>query len=671
MSPTRAWSWSLGQLCVVVLALACLNILLMKQLGLGTVTLALLLAGIYGLVVLSRWQSRGQPASSRGRYQAALAEVDVAGLLLLAALLVLVLLFHIYFMRASGDGREYFVHVRSALIDWDLDFSNDVATFRTGGMPHIYPFGSAVLWAPFFLLAHLWLGVLNLFGGDFVRSGFANPYQRAIGLGTLTYGALGFFLIFRMLREYFSRAVATLVAIALCFGTFMLWYLTVEASYSHGTSFFSTTLFVYLWHRSRGERSRRQWLTLGLAGGLMTMVRWQNAIFLALPAAEALIRGARFWRGSRTPGWRATLTNQAIFGAGLLVGFFPQMLFWKVVNGGWLALPHRQTGQQWWSDSLMRDVLFSANHGLFTWHPVLYLAVLGIPLFLKRDRLLGSLLALVFFAQVYINGAVAMWWGGSAFGARRFDSCMLLFAFGLAALITWIQKRPLAGVAVVLSVFVICNAFLLIDVRDNVLLSGEGITFDRMIDSAYRRTGNPFSFPANILFAWKYASTLHDYDQLGARLFNNVHIDVGSEGDEKFLGRGWGGREAGPDYAFRWAVTRESTIVVPLKAPLVLRPGDVQEQAAYRLRFRARPFRYPDAPTQSIEVWVNGRHLTTRELAPGMHEYQIEIPGRFLRRNLNGVRLRYAYARSPREAGLAEDSRPLAAQFDSIEFLRR
>ncbi|MDA2915217.1 hypothetical protein MYX77_14930, partial [Acidobacteriia bacterium AH_259_A11_L15] len=68
--------------------------------------------------------------------------------------------FHVSYLRASSDGRNYFVHVRSLLIDHDLDLANEIATFRAPGNAAIFPFGSAVLWIPFFVAGHLWLGVL-------------------------------------------------------------------------------------------------------------------------------------------------------------------------------------------------------------------------------------------------------------------------------------------------------------------------------------------------------------------------------------------------------------------------------------------------------------------------------------------------------------------------------
>ena len=361
----------------------------------------------------------------------------------------------------------------------------------------------------------------------------------------------------------------------------------------------------------------------------------------------------------------------ALFGLGFFVSFLPQMIFWRVVNGGWLALPHGQAGQQWWSDSLMVHVLFSSNHGLLAWHPIIYLAVLGIPLFLLRDFRLGGLLTLVFLIQIYINGAVATWWGGHAFGGRRFASCALLFALGLAAFIRFLQKRPLTGIVGTLSILVVLNAFFIGDIKAGRLPTGQGITFNDIVGASYRQLGNPFSFPANALFGRRQGMTALQYDELGLRLYNNLHIDLGEEGDERYLGRGWSSSEQGERGSFRWALGPESVVIAPLKAPEFLRPGEVQSQPDYVLRFRAYPYRVDDGRVQTIEFWVNGELAGRQPLRRDLRQYEVDIPGRAVQRNLNEIVMRYSYWRPDPGVGSTAERRPLAVRFDRIDLIRQ
>lgn len=664
------WTWLLSHAVLFAVVVRTINILLLKQYRDSPQVLVGWLVLVFGLALLNRWLALRAPPAERSWLHGQWAKLDRTGLAFLAFLLILLVVFHVSYLRASSDGRNYFVHVRSLLIDHDLDLANEIATFRAPGNAAIFPFGSAVLWIPFFVAGHLWLGVLNLMGGDYPRIGFGNPYQMAVGLGTLAYGFIGLVLIYKIARDYFSEKLALFSTIGLCCGSFIIWYLAVDSSFSHGNSLFAATLFLFVWHRSRNERRLARWGLLGLTAGLMTMVRWQNALFIALPAADAISEYWAAWRGTKVGGLTASAKRHGTFLAGALVGFLPQLLYWRAVFGGWLGIPGEMAGAQWWGESLMVEVLFSSNHGLLSWHPIIFLSLLGVPLFMKRDLYFGALLTAVFALQVYTNGAVAMWWGGSAFGGRRFASCALLFALGLAALIRWLQQRPSVAIAAILVILMVGNVFFMQDVRSGELLSGNGVSFDGMVYSAYKRLGNPFSFPANALFAWRHRSSLMQYDRLGLQLFNNVLLDIGEPDDDRFLASGWAVRERAGDLSFRWAVTSESSLIVPLRAPVDVRP-DSPRQPGYLLRFRARPYLFPESPTQSIEIRVNGESVATRNLHPEMTEYEVPIPARFLRRNLNVIGLRYGYARSPMELGLSDDTRPLAVQFDYIHLLRQ
>ena len=115
-----------------------------------------------------------------------------------------------------------------------------------------------------------------------------NPYQMAIGLGTLIYGFAGLLIVYRIGRDYFSAWTAAAATIFVTIGSFLVWYLAIESSYSHGNSLFTATLFLLIWSRTRDDRTLSQWAWLGLAAGVMTMVRWQNAVFLLFPLTDGL-----------------------------------------------------------------------------------------------------------------------------------------------------------------------------------------------------------------------------------------------------------------------------------------------------------------------------------------------------------------------------------------------
>ena len=182
-----------------------------------------------------------------------------------------------------------------------------------------------------------------------------------------------------------------------------------------------------------------------VVAGLMALVRWQDAVIAVLALFEWVYTNARplesiaGQRGSTTNirQWAAT---GIFFVLGALIAFSPQLLAWQLLYGSWLTIPTGEGFLQWTSPQIL-NVWFSTKRGLFTWTPLVLLAVAGfIPLY-RRNKVLGSGAIVAFFLESYLTGLPNDWWGGEAFGARRFISMMPFFALGLAALFDWLAAR--------------------------------------------------------------------------------------------------------------------------------------------------------------------------------------------------------------------------------------
>lgn len=624
--------------------------------------LAALLGALFVVVFAGRMLARRLAPAERGWLARHTARLNGAGLAFIAFLLVLLLGFHVSYQRAGSDGRSYFVQVRSLVMDHDLDVANDEAVFGSRAARQ-YAFGAPVLWSPFFVAGHAWLLAVNALGGNYSTDGYTYPYQRAIGLGTLFYGFAGLLLAYRVLRTYFSRAISALATIGVCATSFLVWYLVAENSMVHGVTMFSTTLFLFLWHRYRRGPTPIQWVWLGAAAGLMATVRWQDGVFAVLPVADLLWTT---WRGRTaqpaSARLKAAVRDLAGFSAAALVAFSPQMAFWKANYGSWIYLPAREHGfDPGWIPPFLADVLFSANHGLLSWTPVLALSLAGLFLFAREHARVAVVLAGGFLGQLWVNGAVEIWWGGVGFGARRFANSVLVFALGLAALLGWLQRRPLVAPVAALVALLLYNTAFMLGMRDRSIPAGEGVTFDTVMDSLYGRFGNPFSWPMGAYVAWRYDVGLATYDRLRGHTYNNVEIDVGSPDDERFLGAGWAAPEIESGTTYRWSEGDFSILLVPLKT-------DVDP---YLLEVEWAPLLDPAQRRQVVEIDVNGRLVASVTPGPDMHRDQIAIPAAALRAGLNQLRFRYRYVFSPRELGHSADARRLAVRVSTIVLRRQ
>jgi hypothetical protein len=649
--------WRVTVLLLALAGAAVWHISLLWRLRDNSALFAAILAGIFVLVVLARGIARATVPGARTRLMRHAARLNGSGLVFIAFLLALLFVFHLEFERAASDGRSYFIQVRSLVLDRDLDFANDEAAFGGHGASQ-YPLGAALLWSPFYMAAHAWLVTLNQFGADFRTDGYYYPYQRAVGLATLLYGFAGLVLIYRLLRAYFARSLAAAATIGLCLTTFIVWYLTVENSMSHGVSLFATTLFLFLWHRFRPTPSVRRWAALGAAAGIMAMVRWQDGAFALFALADLTWSAIRANDGRSAPERaRAIAKPLAAFAAVAMLAFAPQLLAWQAIYGNFLHVP---AGEHDFRPALIPafvvDVLFSSNRGLLTWTPVLWMALAGLVTFFRRDPRVAIVLTAGFLAQVWANGAVDVWWGGAGFGARRFASSAAVFAVGLAAALDLFRRRPLLLPAIALAGFVAFNTIFMGSYRSGALTGSQGVTFDEIATAIYDRVGNPLSFPVGAFVAWRYEVELDVYDRMRGRTYSDLTIDMGEPDDDQFLGRGWSGPERGTDRSFRWADATQSTILVPLKPPA----------GPYLLEVNWAPFIPPDMGPQIVHVEFNGSRLASVRLTGGFQTDRLTVPRELLRPNFNQLRFRYDYAVSPKGHGLSEDPRTLAVQVDRI-----
>lgn len=345
-----------------------------------------------------------------------------------------------------GDAVHHFVQLRSALYDRDLHFQNEyVRLYRlseagervegdqwifddltaTGHVRNYTPVGPALIWAPLYALfsAVLWIGAL--LGVNPPPSGYEPLLQLAPGLTGIAAATGSAVFSARLAARWASLESATWGTLAVWLGSPAIYYSLISPAYSHAPSMLAMALLLFVWVNRTGRATsvRARWLILmGVLSGVASLMRWQDAISVALPISTALGQ----------PGPAAGRLRAAVLVlAGWLLAFLPQMAVWQVLYGTPFTLPQGPGFMEWSRPNLLA-VLFSANHGLFTWTPVLLLAIVGLITLTRRDRRTVVPLVVLLAAGWWINASVADWWAGEAFGARRFLSLFPLFAAGLA-----------------------------------------------------------------------------------------------------------------------------------------------------------------------------------------------------------------------------------------------
>jgi hypothetical protein len=361
-----------------------------------------------------------------------------------------------------GDGVGYYAFARSMLIEHRLDFANDWlhanASFRmgridpeghinavqytaTGHLDNHFSVGPAILWSPFLLLAHAGVLLYDHFGGEIAADGFSAPYLVAMALGTALYGFLAVLISFSLARRLVPESWAFLAALGIWFGSPLPVYMYFNPSWSHAQAAFAVALFLWYWIRTRGGRSWRQWAILGALGGLMLDVYYVSGILLLLPLMESIGAYWSTWKKatSEPPSGLQLFIGNILFAAALLAAFLPTLIAKHIIYGSYLKTGY--DNYQWsWNSPAFLKVCFSADHGLFSWNPILILAAAGLVCLRKYDRTLSLYSIIVLAVFLYVIGCYPDWDGISSFGNRFFVPLASLFILGLAAFFDWFAR---------------------------------------------------------------------------------------------------------------------------------------------------------------------------------------------------------------------------------------
>ncbi len=394
---------------------------------------------------------------------------------ILALLLVFMLTLPLFTPRIyATDEIKYFSYLHSIFFDRDVNFYNDYTYFyntnpkkyadfkasvidkpNEQGLPNNEgPVGSAILWTPFYGVAH-GVALLGQAVGlkSFKPDGFSTPYVWAVTLGSLIYGFLGVLFSYLFAANFVPRFWAAFGAIVIWLATPVIFYLSLTPPMSHANSFFLIALWLWLWYRTRewcvdakgrftpGVRRGSMWLLLGVLGGLTTIVREQDGTVLIIAALESLYL---YWKGGFRP---KLLFGNVLFLVGFGLALVPQFIVYLALNGR--LGPGKVVGDklQFLSPEVpgrMLGLLFAnPDHGLFWWSPVLLPALVGLGLMLRDRplRFVTLLLLAAFLAELYISAAFQTWTMRGSFGPRRLIGISPLFVLGLGYLSWRLTER--------------------------------------------------------------------------------------------------------------------------------------------------------------------------------------------------------------------------------------
>ena len=346
----------------------------------------------------------------------------------------------------SYDVSGYYLYLPAAFIYDDLrqlDFLPEVINrYRPTESPYQafdhpggtrvmkYSLGQAVMYAPFFALAHAYARLSTVYPAD----GFSLPYQLAISAGSLLFAALGLWLILLVLRRYFSPGVCAASLLLLVFGTNYLNYSAIDGAMTHNHVF--TLYAVLLWltdnlYRRADRAQAGTFVAIGGVIGLMALTRPTEILAVILPLLWALPLRRTAW-SERIAFLRRRWKSVALAALVTAAVGSAQLFYWHYVTGEWIVYSYQDQGFDWLHPHLL-DGLFSYKAGWLTYTPLMWFSLLGFyPLFRRCPELLAAVgLHTILF--IYVAFAWSIWWYGGSLGQRTMVQAYAVLVFPLAA----------------------------------------------------------------------------------------------------------------------------------------------------------------------------------------------------------------------------------------------
>ena len=384
----------------------------------------------------------------------------------------------------DNDVVSYYAYLPAVIIFHDLNFSfiKDLPAGFEGkiwlgtasnGKPVLrMTMGLAILWLPFFLLAHLMAHILGV-----STLGYSWPYSFSIFVAAVFYLAIGLNFLRKILRKYFSEWITGITLALIVLATNLMYYVISEPGMSHVFSFSLITIFIYYTLKWIDKPTIRISILLGLLGGAIVLIRPVNGLVLLFPALAGIGSVSDF---------RARILNHVKFiliaGVAAFVVVLPQLMYWKAQTGFWVFNSYMEAGKFYFLSPSIVDGLFSYRKGWLVYTPVMIFSLAGLfflPRFVKGIRL--PLVAfLVLFT--YIIFSWWCWWYGGSFGSRPMIETYGILALPLAASLATISKRNVVikiGSGAILLILLALNQYQMGQYRTSLL------HWDSMTKEAY------------------------------------------------------------------------------------------------------------------------------------------------------------------------------------------
>lgn len=346
------------------------------------------------------------------------------------------------------------------VVQYIFDNYNPSGTFYqayplpNGNWSPMYTMGMAVFYFPFFVIGHIWALLSN-----YPADGFSYPYQFSISNGMMLYIVAGIFFFRKLLLNFFSDRLTSLVLLSILLGTSFFHEAIIDECGPHAVMFAGFSVILYLnvlWHKNPTPKIS---FLLGLTLGLCILARGSGIFIAFIPLLwniydkESLKRKVDFVILHR---------KQILIGAaGLAVFPLIQITYWKIITEEFIFNTYQVTPGFDWFDPHFTKVFFSYKKGWLLYTPIIAFALFGLFFLWKNNKKIALPIIIFALVNIYVISSWGTWWQGGSFGSRYFVESYAILAIPMGYFFkSCFRKKVLRWIiAALVAFFVFLNLF--------------------------------------------------------------------------------------------------------------------------------------------------------------------------------------------------------------------
>ena len=305
-----------------------------------------------------------------------------------------------------------------------------------------YPSGFALIYLPFFLLAHLFASLSTSFPAD----GFSLPYQMAIISGHVFYIITGLILANKVLLHFFDEKITTILLLILFFSTNFLFISVFMIGMPHGHLFAFYALIILYTIKWHDNPSKKHSIILGISIGVACLIRASEIVSIFIPLLWNITNKVSFIQKIEFIKENAKSVGLTILS--FVLPAFIQISYYKTGTGDYFYNAYQNHGEGFdLTTPYLSNFLFSYRKGWLLYTPIMLIALGSLIWMWKNKNKNQALVSLSVFSviNIYLLSSWTCWWYAESFGQRSMVQSYLIYIIPLGFLIQHLlnQTKPL------------------------------------------------------------------------------------------------------------------------------------------------------------------------------------------------------------------------------------